>query len=191
MLDPKTGHSNSAQRGTAVERHDYARIWRRLRPAERDRRITQALARLAEGETLAQVAAAWTMTASALCRALIAYAPLEWRRALVARALIKYEQACDRLTAEPGNTIARARVWATRWHFEHALLRLAQADVEIRGQEFIGPCPQCVSHARVRARSVYARIGRPARCSECGWEGDSRRYLLEQVHAAPASAASL
>lgn len=188
MLDLKAPRGNSAQRVTTAERHDYARIWRRLKPAERDRRITQALARLAEGETLAQVGAAWTMTASALCRALIAYAPLEWRRALVARALIKYEQACDRLTAEPVNPTARARVWATRWHLEHALMVLGRAQVEVRGREFIGPCPQC-SPARVRARSVYARIGRPARCSECGWEGDSRRYLLEQVHAAPAPAA--
>lgn len=168
-------------------KHDYSRIWRGLKPAERDRRITAALSRWAEGETLAEIACTWNTTASSVCRALIAYAPMEWRRALVARALLKYEQAQDLFLREPGNTMARARAWATRWHLEHALLKLAKAGVMGRGQEFIGPCPRC--SPRGESKPVYARIGRPARCSACGWEGDSRRYLLDQAEAAPVGAA--
>lgn len=166
-------------------RHDYARIWRRLKPAERDRRITQALSRLAEGETLAQVATTWKASAATLCRALIAYAPTEWRRALAARALVRYEQAVNRHTEEPRNPITRARAWATRWHLEFALLKLAQADVKPFGEVFIGPCPQC------REGRIWAGIdARVVDCAQCGWEGDGWSYLRGLVQASPAGAAS-
>lgn len=168
----------------AAARNDYARTWRRLKPAERDRRITQALTRLADGETLAQVAATWSVSRSTLCRALIAYAPQEWRRALAARAIVRYEQAVNRHTEEPGNPMTRARAWATRWHLEYALGVLAQADVEARGLEYRGTCPDCGE------QSVYARIGRAAKCYQCGWEGEATRYLLDQIQVAPAGAAS-
>lgn len=170
-------------------RHDYARIWRRIKPAERDRRITQALARLSEGETLAQVAATWKASAPTLCRALIAYAPQEWRRALAARALVRYEQAINRHVEEPRNPMTRARVWATRWHLAFALHKLAKTEIQVRGWELSGRCPQCA-----HPHAVYAVIGRharrPAWCFRCGWEGDAMRYLLDQLQAAPAGAAS-
>lgn len=180
--------STSAAGGAAI-RHDYARIWRRLKPAERDRRISQALARLSEGETLAQVAATWKASAPTLCRALIAYAPQEWRRALAARALVRYEQAINRHTEEPSNPMTRARAWATRWHLAFALHNLAKAEIEVRGWEVNGRCPQCA-----QPRSVTAMIGRKARrpawCVQCGWEGHTKRYLLDQLQVAPAGAAS-
>ena len=157
----------------AAARHDYVRIWRKVRPAERDRRIAHALARLAEGETLAQVAATWSMSGSALCRALLAYAPGEWRRALAARAIVKYEAATDEYLADPRNPVARGRAWATRWHLEHALSKLGTAPgVSVRMPVFTGDCPNC-SH-----RSVCGKIGQAARCYRCEWEGDAKSYLL-------------
>ena len=168
------GRSNKPE--DTATRHDYARIWRRLKPGERDRRICEALDRLAEGETLARVAATWSIQASALCRALLAYAPLEWRRALTARALVRYQQAADSYAADPRNPIARARAWRTRWYLEHALKVLARTDIELQGNFLVGPCPYC------RERSVYARIGRGARCYACGWEDDdAKQYLREQL----------
>ncbi len=165
-----------AKHGVPATLHDYARIWRRLKPGERDRRITQALDRLAEGETLAQVAATWSIQKSALCRALIAYAPQEWRGALAARALLRYHLATERFTEEPKNPVARARAWATRWHLEYELGKLGNP-VALKGQEFVGPCIECGN------RTAYAKIGRPARCFKCGWEGNSKRYLLKRVRA--------
>jgi len=163
-----------AKARTITARHDYARCWGRLGPVERDRRLTEALRRLADGDTLAQVAATWRMSGSALCRALIAYAPQEWRQALAARALVRYEHAINRHAAEPGNATARARVWATRWHLEHALKVLARTRVQLLGTELVGPCGQC-------GAQVYARLGRSAQCYMCGWEGDARGYVLDHL----------
>lgn len=160
---------------SAARRHDYARTWHKVRPAERDRRITKALARLTEGETLAQVAATWSMSAGSLCRVLIAYAPGEWRRALAARAMVRYLEATDEYLADPQNSIARGRAWAARWHLEHALTKLANvSDVKILPRALIGPCPNCGN------RSAIWRGGEAMSCHECDWEGDSRAYLLGQ-----------
>lgn len=172
MADPCT------DRQSATVRHDYARTWRKVRPAERDRRITQALARLSDGETLAQVAATWSISKSTLCRALLAYAPTEWRRALAARAIVRYQVAADAYAEDPRNPIARGRAWAARWHLEYALTKLANVStVSVRGHAFTGLCPNC-NH-----QSVCGRIGQAARCYRCEWEGDAKRYLLDQLQA--------
>ena len=166
-----------AQAGT-TSRHDYARIWRHLRQDHRDKRLTLALERLSEGQTLAQVGAAWGISGSALCRALLAYAPLEWRRALVARALLRYEQASDQFTADPGNSTARGRVWAARWHLEYALQKLVDASaVTVRLPSVSGDCPAC------SRSSACGKIGQAAHCYRCGWEGEAKRYLLDQLQA--------
>lgn len=155
---------------TAATRHDYARIWRSLKAAERNRRIGIALERLAAGETLAQVAATWSISASALCRALLAYAPIEWRRALAARAVVRYQDAADKLAEEPRNPMARARAWATRWHLDHAL-RLAGLDVRVgRTGPIRGPCNDCGSG------TVWV-TGKSARCVSCGTESAPLDYL--------------
>lgn len=158
----------------ASARHDYARVWRRVRPAERDRRIAQALGRLSDGETLAQVAATWKISASSLCRALLAYAPGEWRRALAARALVRYEEAADEYRKEPGNPIARGRAWATRWHFEYSLSKLSGApSVSVLAVPMLkGVCPNCSGH------SAVGRIGQTVRCYKCEWEAPTKEYVL-------------
>ncbi len=165
------------ERGGAASRHDYARCWRGLKPADRDKRLTEALRRLADGETLAQVAATWSISASALCRALIAYAPQEWRRALTARAVVRYQAAMDLHATEPGNPMARARAWAARWHLEHALRVLAESTVRPLGWEFVGRCPKCEGR-------VYVRRNGSASCYLCGWEGGGGAYLLAEIAAA-------
>lgn len=149
-----------------------------LKPTERDRRITQALARLSDGETLAQVAATWSISKSTLCRVLIAYAPGEWRRALAARAIVRYLEATDEYLADPKNLIARGKAWATRWHFEYSLSKLPSAPaVSVRGPAFIGPCSNC------HRQSASWRGGEAVRCCECEWEANARRYLLGDTQA--------
>ncbi len=154
---------------------DYPRIWPRLDEAERNRRLTAALSRLAAGETLRKVANTWGLSGSSLCRALLAYAPLEWRRALVARAMVRHFDAMDALMADPVNSIARARAWYSRWHLDHAIAKFSEKAIELRGSEFLGQCQACGE------RSVYAHVERPAHCFSCGWQGDSREYLLALI----------
>lgn len=170
---------------SAVERHDYARTWRKVRPAERDRRISQALARLTEGETLAQVAATWSMSAGSLCRVLLAYAPGEWRRALAARAMVRYEEAAEAYAADPQNSIARGKAWATRWHFDYSLSKLANVPaLSALGGAYLLTCPKCTN-----LRAAW-RPGQAIRCYGCDWEADARRYLLGESQAPATGAAS-
>lgn len=113
------------------------------------------------------------MSKSDLCRALIAYASGEWRRALTARALCKYVEAADRHSVDPRNPITRARAWATRWHLEHAMAKLAKVDMLPVGSGYYGRCPKCDD-----GRTVYAVPGARAECLSCGWKGKARDFLI-------------
>lgn len=156
---------------------DYSRIWSDLDRADLDQRITEALTRLASGETLAQVSNTWRVHRSTLCRALLAYAPTEWRRALTARALVRYLEAYDHLIADnPRNTTWRARVAYARWHLEHALTKLTQTQLRVAGEgRFSGPCNECGGEW-----SVSVSRG-PAQCIGCGWRGPGDSYLARII----------
>lgn len=152
--------------------HDYSRIWSRLKPADRNRRLSEALRRLAKGETLAQVAATWRASTADLCRALLGHAPNEWSKALAARALVRFIEAGDAHLKEPRNSMARAKALALRWHLEYALQVFCPGMFKLAGWEIVGSCPRC------EERSVYLAPSRPARCCECGWQGNARKWLL-------------
>lgn len=102
---------------------------------------------------------------------------------MAARAMLRYQEATDRHAADPGNPIARAQAWASRWHLDYALKKLCNTSLTVRGQEYIGKCPGC------GARNVYARIGAEARCYGCEWTGEAKRYLLDQLQT-PATVAA-
>lgn len=156
-------------------RHDYARIWRRLEPKDRDRRITLALKRLAEGETLREVATTWSVSAATLCRALIAWAPSEWRAALVAQTLAQAEAIAN---GERNITRAQERLKLLEWRMKRTL---RAGPLESLGQEMIGPCPQCSQprsvYVRARKRGDASSGAHEAKCFQCEWEGDRRGYL--------------
>ena len=156
--------------------HDYPRVWRRLKPAELDKRITLALSKLTSGQTLRQVGEIVGLDPADLCRVLIHYAPKEWRIALTARALLRHEDALNDNQSH-SNTITRARIWATGWHLSYALDKLAKTELRLRGHELCGQCPDC------KQESAYAPIGttKPARCYKCGWEGDAKAYCLSRL----------
>jgi hypothetical protein len=160
-------------------RHDYARVWRTLNPSERDRRITHALNRLSEGATLEQIAAEWRINKSALCRALIAYAPLEWRIAKVARAWVRYEQIIEDGLKDPGNPVTRAKAWYARWHLEYSFRFLEKVRLALRGRELVGRCPDCK-----QPRSVVVFPKKKARCFHCGWDGELAEVLKKAARAA-------
>jgi hypothetical protein len=154
----------------ATARPDYARIWRRLKPDVRNRRIGQALTRLAEGETLEQVGTTWDITAASLCRALIAWAPCEWRAALVSQTIAQAEAIAN---GQRKLTRAQERLKLLEWRMKRTL---RAGPLQALGHELIGPCPECK-----HPRSVYVRAKRPAQCFECGWEGDRQQYLTGAV----------
>lgn len=155
---------------------DYSRIWRRLKPRELDRRLTQAIDRWTAGETLEQIAATWGASGSTLCRVLLAHAPTEWRQALVARAYVKFEQAKAQQEVETGNIArARAQVALARWHLEWALKKLASVPLRIVGRELRGACPDCGEPGQVFASSDRAH------CYVCGWDGAAVTYVKAAV----------
>lgn len=157
--------------------HDYARIWRRVPPAERDRRISIALERLAAGENLQNVAATWRMHTSSLCRALLAYAPSQWRMALVARAIVRHDVAVSAALDTPGK-LASARVYLAEWHLDHSLrvagLMAPRSKQQIarkgKANPIKGPCPDCAS-------GTTWVSGTSARCLSCGTESSTLDYL--------------
>lgn len=160
---------------TAANRHDYARIWRNLRPAERDRRISTALKLWSEGATLKEVARRWNISRSALCQALIAYAPKTWQQALLARAIVHMEDAQQAVDTAMGVNLisARKRLKLRQWHVERAMAgTVGRSALRRIGREINGPCPKCGD-----AKGVYVGRKRPARCFTCDWEGERESYL--------------
>lgn len=151
-------------------RHDYARIWAKLKPEVRDRRITRALRRLAEGETLREVSTAWSVTPATLCRALIAWAPTQWRAALVSQTLAQAEAIAN---GERNITRARERLKLLEWRMKRTLI---SGPLQFRGWELVGPCAACGHES-----GVYVRKNGPARCYQCDWTGGRNRYLRSQI----------
>ena len=153
----------------APTRHDYARIWRGLDPRARDRRISQALERVAAGETLAEVGQLVGLSESGLCQALLAYAPTVWRQAMVASEMVR----CHRLAeiVDACRTAADYDLAARRLHQAHLRLDRMLSGTHGRaarrvGREVLVPCPACDDgHASLV-------IGRPALCYACGWTAD-------------------
>jgi hypothetical protein len=151
--------------GGAAQRHDYARIWRGLSPRERDRRIAEAIRRVANGEELATIGRTWNIGAPALCMAMIAYAPNQWAAALVAQSLA---QAEDITAGRVKLTRAQERLKLLEWRMKRTLRR---SGLQVRGQELFGPCPAC------KEGRAYVGGRRPARCFACDWSGDRKNYL--------------
>lgn len=156
-------------------RHDYARIWKGLNPRTRNARITQALERLARGDTLASVASNWGIGTSALCMALIAYAPAQWRSALISQALAQMEAISS---GRVKLTRSQERLKLLEWRIKRAMLAGMFGPLCIIGRELRGPCLACQS-----ARGVWVRSRKLARCFDCGWEGERTEYLsrIEQL----------
>ena len=151
----------------APTRHDYARIWRRLDPRARDRRISQALERVAAGETLAEVGQLVGLSESGLCQALLAYAPTVWRQALVAREMVRTDRAAEladhAARADLAQWQAASRHWAAcRLRLDRLLAGTWGRAARRQGREVLVPCPACNGQASLA-------VGRPAQCYACGW----------------------
>lgn len=151
--------------------HDYARIWRRLKPVERNQRVTLALDKLSKGATLLEVSKTWKhMHEATLCMALLAYAPTAFPRALASQAIYRHLQA---INAKP---VDRATAWYTRWHMERSIEKLRIAELTKSGHHFRGKCPDCSN------LSLYADPESLAKCYECGYEESGKEYLLNQIN---------